>query len=75
MSSPSSNATAPQQGPLADLLQQNGICAAVFADQFGFKLEAYDGIKKQNGALKELTAQRDEFVQKFNDSIKERIRS
>ena len=34
--------------------------------------EAYDGIKKQNGALKELTAQRDEFVQKFNDSIKER---
>jgi imidazolonepropionase-like amidohydrolase len=29
---------------IADLLQKNGICTAVFADQFGFKLEAYDGI-------------------------------
>ena len=26
--------------------------------------EAYDGIKKQNEAMKELVAQRDEFVQK-----------
>jgi chromosome segregation ATPase len=34
--------------------------------------EAYDGIKKQNAALKELVAQRDEFVKKYNDSINDR---
>jgi len=34
--------------------------------------EAYDGIKKQNEALKELAAQRDEYVRKFNDSVKDR---
>lgn len=33
---------------------------------------AYDGVKKQNEAIKQLVAQRDEFVQKFNDSIKAR---
>ncbi|MGD0258943.1 MAG: hypothetical protein ABSD29_03870 [Verrucomicrobiota bacterium] len=34
--------------------------------------EAYDGIQKQNAAMKELAAQRDEFVKKLNDSVKER---
>lgn len=34
--------------------------------------QAYDGIQKQNDAMKELTAQRDEFVQKLNASIKDR---
>jgi chromosome segregation ATPase len=34
--------------------------------------DAYDGIKKQNAAIQELTAQRDDFVQKLNDSIKDR---
>ena len=34
--------------------------------------DAYDGIKKQNEAIKELVAQRDEFVAKFNDSVKDR---
>jgi len=34
--------------------------------------EAYDGIQKQNQALKELAAQRDEFVKKFNDTMTER---
>ena len=34
--------------------------------------EAYDGIQKQNEAMKELVAQRDEFVKKFNDSVKDR---
>lgn len=34
--------------------------------------EAYDGIRKQNDALKELATQRDEFVKKFNDAIKDR---
>lgn len=34
--------------------------------------DAYDGINKQNDAMKELVAQRDEFVRKYNDSVKER---
>jgi chromosome segregation ATPase len=34
--------------------------------------DAYDGIKKQNAAMQELTAQRDDFVQKLNDSVKDR---
>ena len=34
--------------------------------------EAYCGIQKQNEAMKELVAQRDEFVKKLNDSVKER---
>jgi chromosome segregation ATPase len=34
--------------------------------------EAYAGIEKQNTALKELAAQRDEFVQKYNDEVKDR---
>jgi uncharacterized coiled-coil DUF342 family protein len=34
--------------------------------------EAYGGIQKQNEAMKELVAQRDEFVKKLNDSVKER---
>ena len=33
--------------------------------------EVADGVEKQNEALKELAAQRDEFVGKLNDSIKE----
>jgi len=34
--------------------------------------EAYVGIEKQNAAIKQLTAQRDEFVQKYNDEVKDR---
>ena len=34
--------------------------------------EAYDGIQKQNQAMKDLVAQRDEFVKKFNDEMKDR---
>ncbi|HWV98936.1 MAG TPA: hypothetical protein VNZ64_04505 [Candidatus Acidoferrum sp.] len=34
--------------------------------------EAYDGIRKQNDAMKELVAQRDEFVKKYNDEVKDR---
>ena len=33
--------------------------------------EAYDGIEKQNAALKELAAQRDEFISKYNTSVKD----
>ncbi|MFQ5348726.1 MAG: amidohydrolase family protein, partial [Rhodothalassiaceae bacterium] len=31
---------------VADLLAENGICAAMWADWWGFKLEAYDGIRE-----------------------------
>jgi imidazolonepropionase-like amidohydrolase len=31
---------------VGDLLRQNGTCAAVWADWWGFKMEAYDGIKE-----------------------------
>jgi chromosome segregation ATPase len=34
--------------------------------------DAYDGVKKQNQAIAELTAQRDEFVKKYNDSVTDR---
>jgi imidazolonepropionase-like amidohydrolase len=31
---------------IADLLRENGICAAMWADWYGFKMEAYDAIKE-----------------------------
>ncbi|PZU46725.1 MAG: amidohydrolase [Sphingomonas sp.] len=31
---------------IADLLKENGICAAMWADWWGFKLESYDGIEE-----------------------------
>jgi chromosome segregation ATPase len=34
--------------------------------------DAYAGIEKQNVALTNLVAQRDEFVQKYNDEVKDR---
>ena len=34
--------------------------------------EASEGILKQNGAIKQLAAERDDAIQKYNDSIKER---
>jgi chromosome segregation ATPase len=34
--------------------------------------EAYEGIQKQNESLRQVVIQRDEFVQKFNDSVKAR---
>jgi imidazolonepropionase-like amidohydrolase len=35
---------------VADLLAENGTCAAMWADWWGFKMEAYDGIR-ENAAL------------------------
>jgi chromosome segregation ATPase len=34
--------------------------------------EAYDGINQQNAAITNLAAQRDDFVNKFNDEVKDR---
>ena len=35
---------------IADLLRENGTCAAVWADWWGFKMEAFDGIR-ENAAI------------------------
>ncbi|WP_265570957.1 amidohydrolase [Sphingomicrobium nitratireducens] len=31
---------------IADLLRENGVCAAMWADWYGFKMESYDGINE-----------------------------
>lgn len=36
---------------IADLLKANGICAAVWADWYGFKMESYDGIPENLALL------------------------
>lgn len=35
---------------IADLLHENGTCAAIWADWYGFKMEAFDGIR-ENAAI------------------------
>ncbi|HEX5644355.1 MAG TPA: amidohydrolase [Erythrobacter sp.] len=35
---------------IGDLLRQNGVCSAIWADWYGFKMESYDGIP-ENAAL------------------------
>lgn len=35
---------------IGDLLRENGVCSAIWADWYGFKMEAYDGIL-ENAAL------------------------
>ena len=35
---------------IGDLLRENDVCSAIWADWFGFKMESYDGIP-ENGAL------------------------
>lgn len=34
--------------------------------------DAYDGIKKQDESLKQLVGERDDFVKKYNDSVRDR---
>ena len=36
---------------IGDLLKENGVCAAVWADWWGFKMEAYDAIPENAGIL------------------------
>jgi imidazolonepropionase-like amidohydrolase len=36
---------------IADLLKENGICSAVWADWWGFKMESYDAIPENAGIL------------------------
>ena len=45
----------------------------VIVDKLEAKLkEASDGIEKQNDAIKKLVAERDEAIQKYNDTMKDR---
>ncbi len=41
---------------IADLLKENDICAAVWADWFGFKMESYDGIPENLALLQKAGA-------------------
>ena len=41
---------------VADLLAKNGVCSAMWADWWGFKLEAYDGIPENAALLTEAKA-------------------
>ena len=41
---------------IADLLADRGVCSAVWADWWGFKMEAYDGIKENAALLHEAGA-------------------
>ena len=41
---------------IADLLKANGICAAVWADWYGFKMESYDGIPQNLAILQKAGA-------------------
>ena len=45
---------------IADLLKANGICAAVWADWYGFKMESYDGIPENLAILQNAGALRDD---------------
>ncbi len=36
---------------IGDLLREKGVCSAVWADWFGFKMESYDGIPENAGLL------------------------
>ena len=41
---------------IADLLKANGVCAAVWADWYGFKMESYDGIPENLAILQKAGA-------------------
>jgi imidazolonepropionase-like amidohydrolase len=41
---------------IADLLKANGICASVWADWYGFKMESYDGIRENLALLQKAGA-------------------
>ena len=57
---------------IRDLLKQNGICAIMWSDWWGFKMEAYDGIKQnialvdQSGACATLHSDDAEGIQRLN---------
>lgn len=60
---------------IPDLLAENGICAAVWADWGGFKMEAYDSVRENlamthaNGACAMIHSDDDNGIQRLNQEI------
>jgi imidazolonepropionase-like amidohydrolase len=61
---------------IADLLAENGVCAAMWADWWGFKMEAYDGIPENlamidaaPGGCAVIHSDSDEGVQRLNQEV------
>ncbi|WP_432201468.1 amidohydrolase [Erythrobacter sp. W53] len=57
---------------VGDLLRENDVCAAIWADWYGFKMEAYDGIMEnaalvqQAGACVVIHSDSDQDIQRLN---------
>lgn len=57
---------------IADLLRENGVCSAIWADWYGFKMESYDGIPEnaallqQAGACVVIHSDSDQEIQRLN---------
>ncbi len=60
------------QAATEGLTNEIGQYKAAVATLQGNLKTAYEGIQKQNKAVKELVAQRDEYVKKYNDEVKDR---
>jgi imidazolonepropionase-like amidohydrolase len=60
---------------IADLLKANGICSAVWADWYGFKMESYDGIPEnlalleKNGACGMIHSDDANGIQRLNQEV------
>ncbi|MBX7528142.1 amidohydrolase [Qipengyuania vesicularis] len=57
---------------IGDLLRENGVCSAIWADWYGFKMEAYDGILEnaaylqREGACVVIHSDSDQGIQRLN---------
>ncbi|QIG54126.1 amidohydrolase [Altererythrobacter sp. BO-6] len=57
---------------IGDLLRENGVCSAIWADWYGFKMESYDGIPEnaallqQAGACVVIHSDSDQGIQRLN---------
>ncbi|MEM7728043.1 MAG: amidohydrolase [Pseudomonadota bacterium] len=60
---------------IADLLAENGICSAMWADWYGFKMESYDGILENipfvhaAGACAMIHSDDDKNIQRLNQEV------
>ncbi|WP_010160970.1 amidohydrolase [Sphingomonas sp. PAMC 26617] len=66
---------------IADLLKQNGTCAAVWADWWGFKMESYDAIGEnlallqKNGACAMIHSDDENGIQRLNQEVAKALAS
>lgn len=66
---------------IADLLKQNGTCAAVWADWWGFKMESYDAIGEnlallqKNGACAMIHSDDENNIQRLNQEVAKALAS